>query len=130
MTHAFRYPLYSRPLCRQSLYRHIAVAVFAIAMTMSVLPAQAQQYRRGGYHGRPVPQYRGHDYRRGGGGNGGALIAGALLGVIAGTVIANSAQQPPPAVVYTSPPPPPPPGVVYYDNNNPPPPYPNAPYQN
>lgn len=115
---------------RTHLYRQIAVTAFAVAMTAAALPTQAQQYyRHGGYHGRPVPQYRGHDYRRDGGNNGGALIAGALLGVIAGAVIANSAQQPPPPVVYTTAPPPPPPGVVYYDNNNPPPPDPNAPYQ-
>jgi hypothetical protein len=102
------------------LYRYVAVAFVALAMTVPALPAQAQRYGHGGYHGRPAPRYdnrgRGH-----GGGNGGALIAGALLGVIAGTAIANSAQRPPPDVVYSSPPPPPPPGVVYYNNGYPPP---------
>jgi hypothetical protein len=113
MTHTPRLPL----------YRPIVAAVFAAAILASSLPAQAQ-YRRGGYHGRPQPQYHGRDYRgRDRGGNGGALIAGALLGVIAGTAIANSnsnsyVPQPPPNVVYQSAPPPPPPGVVYYDNNN------------
>jgi hypothetical protein len=112
MTHTSRTPL----------YRHIAVALFAVAVTASALPAQAQHYRRGGYHGRPVPQYRDRGYRDHRGGGNGNLIAGALLGVIAGTVIANSAERPPPAVVYSTAPPPPPPGVVYYDDDNPPPP--------
>ncbi|OOG64761.1 hypothetical protein B0E46_04945 [Rhodanobacter sp. B04] len=116
-------------LSRTHLYRQIAVAFFAGAVTASALPAHAQYYRHDGYHGRPAPQYRGHGYRDRGDG-GGNLIAGALLGLVAGTVIANSVQRPPPAVVYTTAPPPPPPGVVYYDNNNPPPPLPNQdPYQ-
>jgi hypothetical protein len=122
-------------ISRTHLYRQAATAIFAVAVTASALPAQAQQYqRRDGYHGRPVPQhqYRGRDYR--GHDNGSAnLIAGALLGLVAGAVIVNSAQQPPPAVIYTTAPPPPPPGVVYYnnndDNNQSPPPDPNDPYQ-
>ncbi|WP_189439935.1 hypothetical protein [Rhodanobacter panaciterrae] len=120
---------------RTHLYRQVATAILAVAVTVSALPAQAQQYqRRDGYRGRPAPQYqyRGHDYRGHDNGSGN-LIAGALLGLVAGAVIMNSAQRPPPAVVYTDAPPPPPPGVVYYnndDNNNqPPPPDPNEPYQ-
>jgi hypothetical protein len=104
------------------LYRYVAVAFVALAMTVSALPAQAQRYGHGGYHGRPAPRYDNRGYRGRGGSNGGAIVAGALLGVIAGTVIANSAQRPPPDVVYSSPPPPPPPGVVYYNNGYPPPP--------
>lgn len=121
-------------ISRTHLYRQVATAIFAVAVTASALPAQAQQYqRRDGYRGRPVPQYqyRGHDYRRHGNGNDN-LIAGALLGLVAGAVIANTVQRPPPAVVYTTAPPPPPPGVVYYNNDNnnqPPPPDPNDPYQ-
>jgi len=107
---------------RNPLYRYVAVAFVALAMTVPALPVQAQRYGHGGYHGRPAPRYDNRGYRgRGRGGSGGAVIAGALLGVIAGTAIANSAQRPPPDVVYSSPPPPPPPGVVYYDNNYPPP---------
>jgi hypothetical protein len=113
---------------RTHMYRRIAVAFFAVAVTASALPTHAQDYRHDGYYRRPVPQYRGHDYR-GRGNGGGNLIAGALLGLVAGTVIANSVQRPPPAVVYTTAPPPPPPGVVYYDNNNPPPPPSQNPYQ-
>jgi hypothetical protein len=103
---------------RTSLYRYVAVAFVAIAMTVSAVPAQAQRYGHGGYHGRPAPRYNNNrGYRgHGGGGGSGGLIAGALLGVVAGAAIANSAQRPPPDVVYSSPPPPPPPGVVYYGN--------------
>jgi len=103
---------------KNPLYRYVAIAFVALAMAVPALPAQAQRYGHGGYHGRPAPHYDNRNYRgRGhGGGNGGAVIAGALLGVIAGTAIANSAQRPPPDVIYTSPPPPPPPGVVYYSN--------------
>ncbi|MEW5317131.1 MAG: hypothetical protein WDW38_008458 [Sanguina aurantia] len=117
MTHTTRTPL----------SRYLATALLATAMIASALPVQAQRHGRGGYHGRPQPQYNNrynnrydNRGRRGGGGSGG-LIAGALLGVIAGAAISNSAQRPPPDVVYSSPPPPPPPGVVYYDNNYPPP---------
>jgi len=124
MTHTFR----------THLYRQIAVVVLAVAATASALPAHAQYYGRDGYRGRPAPQYRGHDYRRGGG-QWGAQKGGAQLGVVAGTVIANSVAQPPPAVIYTAAPPPPPPGEVYYDNSAPPqpqpppPPPPSQPYQ-
>ncbi|WP_157015980.1 hypothetical protein [Pseudomonas batumici] len=102
-----------------SLYRRLAVMVGAIAVSASVLPAQAEHdhYREG--HGRPVyhRDYRGGhgDYRgdrgdyRGGGDDLGGIIAGALLGAaVAG------ALRPPPAVIYREAPPPPPPGVRYY----------------
>lgn len=106
---------------RSPLYRPIAMAVVAIAMAASTLPAQAQRYGHGGYHGRPAPRYdnrRYYDHRGNGHGNGGALIAGALLGAIAGVAISNSTQQAPPPVVYSTAPPPPPPGVVYYPPPN------------
>ncbi len=41
MTHAAQYPL----------YRYVAVAFVALAMTVSALPAHAQRYGHGGYHG-------------------------------------------------------------------------------
>jgi hypothetical protein len=97
-------------------HRRIAVTLIVTAMMASSLPAEAQRYRHGGYHGRPVHQ----NYRRDRRGNdNGKLVAGALLGVVAGAIIANSnnTPQPPPEVVYRSNPPPPPPGVVYYDDD-------------
>lgn len=115
------------------LSRSLATAFITAAMIASALPAHAQNYGRGGYHGRPPPrpQYNHHNNHnnhnnyynnRGRGGNGNSgLIAGALLGVIAGVAITSAAQRPPPDVVYSSPPPPPPPGVVYYTNSYPPP---------
>ena len=63
-------------LSRTHLYRQIAVAFFAGAVTASALPAHAQYYRHDGYHGRPAPQYRGHGYRDRGDGGGVDVLGG------------------------------------------------------